>query len=79
MTLPRDSEYHTQLFYSCIGFTVGATLGSLVARKELGKTGRVILFVGDGSLQMTVQVRASLQFGDLKGRVANTGCRRSAL
>lgn len=56
MTLPAESEYYTQLFYSCIGFTVGATLGTLVARKELAKSGRVILFVGDGSLQMTVQV-----------------------
>lgn len=56
IALPPLSEYYTQIFYSCIGFTVGATLGTLVARKELAKPGRVILFVGDGSLQMTVQV-----------------------
>jgi pyruvate decarboxylase len=43
------------MFYSSIGFTVGATLGSLVARKELQIQGRCLLFVGDGSLQMTVQ------------------------
>ena len=58
MSLPRDCQYFTQMFYSCIGFTVGATLGTLVAREEMQKPGRVFLFVGDGSLQMTVQVRA---------------------
>jgi pyruvate decarboxylase len=56
MDLPSNCEYYSQFFYSCIGFTVGATLGTLVARRELGKEGRVILFVGDGSLQMTAQV-----------------------
>lgn len=56
MELPSNCEYTTQLFYSSIGFTVGALLGVLVARKEQGKPGRVILFIGDGSLQMTVQV-----------------------
>lgn len=56
LSLPPKGEYFTQIFYSCIGFTVGALLGALVARKERGHSGRVILFVGDGSLQMTVQV-----------------------
>lgn len=56
MDLPSNCEYYSQLFYSCIGFTVPATLGTLIARRELGAQGRVILFVGDGSLQMTVQV-----------------------
>jgi pyruvate decarboxylase len=56
MPLPANAEYYTQLFYSSIGFTVGATLGTLIARKEQDRKGRVILFVGDGSLQMTVQV-----------------------
>lgn len=57
VSLPPKGEYFTQIFYSCIGFTVGALLGALVARRERGHSGRVILFVGDGSLQMTVQVR----------------------
>lgn len=57
MSLPRGCQYYTQMFYSCIGFTVGATLGTLVAREEMKKPGRVFLFVGDGSLQMSVQVR----------------------
>lgn len=55
LQLPGNADYHTQLFYSCIGFSVGLALGALVARKEMGLTGRVVLFVGDGSLQLTVQ------------------------
>jgi pyruvate decarboxylase len=53
--LPTNAEYYTQLFYSSIGFTVGATLGTLLARQAISKPGRTILFVGDGSLQLTVQ------------------------
>lgn len=34
---------------------MGATLGALIAAKENGNTGRVILVVGDGSLHMSVQ------------------------
>lgn len=62
MTLPEDARYYTQIYYSCIGFTVGATLGTLVALKEMDllSSRRVILFVGDGSLQLTVQVSISL-------------------
>lgn len=56
LSLPPKGEYFTQIFYSCIGFTVGALLGALVARRERNHDGRVILFVGDGSLQVTVQV-----------------------
>jgi pyruvate decarboxylase len=55
--LPHDTTFFTQLYYSSIGFTVGALLGALLARREQGKKGRVILFIGDGSLHMTVQVR----------------------
>ena len=57
---PRDVQFFTQIYYSCIGFTVGALLGALVARKEDKKEGRVILFVGDGSLQMSVQVKSKV-------------------
>lgn len=55
LRLPDDCQYYSQLYYSCIGFTVPALLGTLLARKEMGVKGRVILLVGDGSLQMTVQ------------------------
>jgi pyruvate decarboxylase len=54
-TFPSSSRYITQIFWSSIGYTVGACLGALVAQKELKLPGRVILIVGEGSLQMTVQ------------------------
>jgi len=68
---PSDVTYITQQFYSSIGYCVGSCLGALLALKEKKKgskvaymqdggihnrgEGRVILLVGDGSLQMTVQ------------------------
>ncbi len=45
----------TQLFYSSIGYSVGACLGAALAKREQNGEGRVVLIVGDGSLQMTVQ------------------------
>lgn len=54
-TFPANLRYITQIFWSSIGYTVGACLGALVAKKELKLPGRVILLVGEGSLQMTVQ------------------------
>ena len=70
-TFPDNVTYITQQFYSSIGYAVGSTLGAALALREKqngakvdymndgglnnhGK-GRVILLVGDGSLQMTVQ------------------------
>ncbi|KAK2740190.1 hypothetical protein FQN57_006201 [Myotisia sp. PD_48] len=55
LRLPDNTQYFSQLYYSCIGFSVPATLGVLLARREMGHKGRVILLVGDGSLHMTVQ------------------------
>jgi pyruvate decarboxylase len=54
-TLPNNVKIITQTFWSSIGFTVGACLGALVAAKEMKHSGRVVLIVGEGSLQMTVQ------------------------
>ncbi|ORY80480.1 pyruvate decarboxylase-like protein [Protomyces lactucae-debilis] len=42
-----------QVLWGSIGYSVGATLGAALAAKELGR--RCMLFVGDGSLQLTVQ------------------------
>ncbi|EXJ57746.1 uncharacterized protein A1O5_12536 [Cladophialophora psammophila CBS 110553] len=53
--LPRDVTYLTQVYYGSIGYTVPACLGAAVANCEQGGQGRVILVVGDGSLQLTVQ------------------------
>ncbi len=43
---------------------MGACLGACVAAKELKKPGRVVLLVGEGSLQMTVQeIGSYIRFG----------------
>ena len=68
---PDDVIYITQLLYSSIGYAVGSCLGAALALQEKKNgsaidymqdggahnkgQGRVILIVGDGSLQMTVQ------------------------
>jgi len=63
-TFPANVKYITQIFWSSIGYTVGACLGACVAAKELGHDGRVVLVVGEGSLQMTVQeVGSYVRFG----------------
>jgi pyruvate decarboxylase len=63
-TFPPNTSYITQTFWSSIGYTVGACLGALVAARELKSPGRVILVVGDGSLQMTVQeIGTYVRFG----------------
>ena len=63
-TFPSDINYITQTFWSSIGYSIGACLGACVAAKEMKRPGRVILLVGEGSLQMTVQEIASyIRFG----------------
>ena len=47
--LPKDAVYVSQILWGSIGWTVGATLGAALAAREAG-LGRVILFIGDGSL-----------------------------
>lgn len=61
---PENIGYITQTFWSSIGYTVGACLGACVAAKEMKRPGRVVLLVGEGSLQMTVQeVGSYIRFG----------------
>lgn len=45
----------SQVLWGSIGFTVGATLGAVMAAEEIDPSKRVILFIGDGSLQLTAQ------------------------
>ncbi|OAP59887.1 hypothetical protein AYL99_04889 [Fonsecaea erecta] len=54
-TFPPNVKFITQTFWSSIGYTVGACFGAMIAAKELKDGGRVVLIVGEGSLQMTVQ------------------------
>ena len=44
----------SQILWGSIGWTTGSTLGAALAARDLG-LGRTLLFIGDGSLQLTVQ------------------------
>ncbi|CBQ68614.1 probable PDC1-pyruvate decarboxylase, isozyme 1 [Sporisorium reilianum SRZ2] len=52
--LPAQTRWVSQVLWGSIGWSVGATLGVALAAREL-HLGRTHLFVGDGSLQLTVQ------------------------
>ncbi|KAI0317507.1 pyruvate decarboxylase [Amylostereum chailletii] len=52
--LPEESVFVSQILWGSIGWTVGSTLGAALAARDLN-LGRTILFIGDGSLQLTVQ------------------------
>lgn len=52
--LPPKTLLVSQVLWGSIGWSVGATLGVALAARDLG-LGRVILFVGDGSMQLTCQ------------------------
>ncbi|MCJ1236134.1 Pyruvate decarboxylase 1 [Varicellaria rhodocarpa] len=44
----------SQVLWGSIGYALGATSGAAMAAKEIGKQ-RTVLFIGDGSFQLTVQ------------------------
>ncbi|EGG07363.1 uncharacterized protein MELLADRAFT_43199 [Melampsora larici-populina 98AG31] len=50
---PDGASFLSQVLWGSIGWTTGACLGAAQAAAEQGK--RTILFIGDGSLQLTVQ------------------------
>jgi pyruvate decarboxylase len=52
---PKDVVAISQVLWGSIGYSVGACLGAALAAKDAGENQRVILFVGDGSFQMTAQ------------------------
>ncbi|KAH8104669.1 pyruvate decarboxylase [Cristinia sonorae] len=52
--LPEGAVFVSQILWGSIGWTVGSTLGAALAAREVG-LGRTILFIGDGSIQLTVQ------------------------
>ena len=52
--LPEQTRWVSQVLWGSIGWSVGAALGVALAARE-DKLGRTHLFVGDGSLQLTVQ------------------------
>jgi len=63
--LPDGAVIVNQILWGSIGFTTGATLGAALAGRQL-KMGRPILFIGDGSLQLTVQELSTMIIHDLK-------------
>ncbi|KAH7927614.1 pyruvate decarboxylase [Leucogyrophana mollusca] len=52
--LPEQSVFLAQILYGSIGWSIGITLGAALAARDK-QLGRTILFVGDGSFQLTVQ------------------------
>lgn len=45
----------SQVLWGSIGWSVGACQGAALAAKDSGDSRRTILFVGDGSIQLTAQ------------------------
>ncbi len=56
----------SQVLWGSIGYSVGSCLGAVMAAEELDKSKRVILFVGDGSLQLSVQEISTMIKWNLK-------------
>jgi TPP-dependent 2-oxoacid decarboxylase len=57
MHLPKGAQYHVQMQYGSIGWSVGATFGAAIGSKP-GR--RVISLIGDGSFQLTAQELSSM-------------------
>jgi len=52
---PRGVTAISQVLWGSIGYSVGACQGAALAARDSGSDRRTILFVGDGSLQLTAQ------------------------
>jgi pyruvate decarboxylase len=57
---PAHVSHISQVLYGSIGYAVGALQGAALAVKEKAPERRVILFIGDGSLQLSVQEIATM-------------------
>lgn len=62
MLMPEGATFIGQAFYGSIGYTVGATLGAGIAAQDR----QVVLFVGDGSFQVTCQDLSTMIRNNLK-------------
>lgn len=61
---PKDVTAIAQVLWGSIGFSVGACQGAALAAKETGDR-RTILFVGDGSFELTAQELSTMIRHDL--------------
>lgn len=61
---PEGVTALSQVLWGSIGYSVGACQGAAMAAKELGLN-RTILFVGDGSFQLTAQEISTMIRRDL--------------
>jgi pyruvate decarboxylase len=67
--LPGKTTYITQIYYGSIGYSVGSCLGAALAQREIQQAdgmGRIMLVVGDGSLQLTAQEIGTMVKQNLK-------------
>ncbi len=62
MLMPEGATFIGQTFYGSIGYTVGATLGAGMAAQDRP----IVLFVGDGSFQVTCQDLSTMIRNGLK-------------
>lgn len=62
MLMPEGATFIGQTFYGSIGYTIGATLGAGMAARDRN----VVLFVGDGSFQVTCQDLSTMIRNKLK-------------
>jgi indolepyruvate decarboxylase len=62
LKLPEGCSFISQAVWGSVGYTVGALLGALLAAPER----RHILFIGDGSFQLTAQELSTILRHDLK-------------
>ncbi|PYI04707.1 hypothetical protein BO78DRAFT_420453 [Aspergillus sclerotiicarbonarius CBS 121057] len=72
--LPPHSRLFGPATWLSIGYMLLATLGAIVAKREISQNAnaRAILFIGDGSLQMSVQEIALAFFGGDDEQSANS-------
>lgn len=56
----------SQVLWGSVGWSVGACQGAALVAKDAGATRRTILFVGDGSFQLTAQEVSTMLKLDLK-------------
>ncbi|KAL1857825.1 hypothetical protein Plec18167_001773 [Paecilomyces lecythidis] len=63
---PKGVTAVSQVLWGSIGYSVGACQGAALAAKDGGSERRTILFVGDGSFQLTVQEVSTMLRNGLK-------------